>query len=120
MAEYSFTFNGNQTIEINGSNTKNHFIQLYSADTTGLMPSERVFWGDINDTDTILDGYIGILINGTKRYIPVYVGSATTGCCSNLQGEYINDYSSSSFYGWALLSVNGTNKLFVPVYNITP
>jgi hypothetical protein len=79
-------------VETNGSNTKNHFVHLYTGSTIGYTASNKIFYGDYN-TGTINptgpaygDSYQSILVNGTEYWIHLDTGSATTGCCTDVVG----------------------------------
>lgn len=87
IGDPGMVFNSYKTVEINGTNTKNHFIPLYDFDMTGKTASDKTFFGDSGVVVGIQTGWQGIYINGTQYFMPVFSGDATTNCCSNLVGE---------------------------------
>lgn len=81
-----FPFESWLTVELNGTDTKSHFIPLHGGITTGSTPSNKVFYGDTNDLPKARLSYISIIVNGNTFYIPTYTGIPTVSCCSNLIG----------------------------------
>jgi len=123
---YNFTFDRYHTINEPFNMGNDHFILMYSGKIGSKTKSNVVFYGDSGTGDMSFDHYVAVLINGTKYYTPVYAGSSTVGCCSILTGETVGFNSSSSssqavitFAGWALIDVNGTESLWLPLYNLS-
>ena len=81
----SFTLDSYQTVELNGTTTKNHFIPVYNGSTTGKTASDKTFFGDTGTTTTEY-GWQSLIINGTTYYLKVYNGNATTDCSTDLNG----------------------------------
>jgi hypothetical protein len=108
-------------LEINGNATQNNYIRLYSGDTTGqTWDNTNKFYGDITNTDDIFsNGFISIVINGNTYYMPIYSGTNTTQCCSNLVGTQATTATNSfNFVGFALIKVNNTMFRYAPIYTI--
>lgn len=75
--------------EINGSSTKNHYIELFDYRTLGYNASDRDFYGDIWEPGNLtLEGYIKLQVNGSDAWFKIYEGDASTSCCTNLEGEW--------------------------------
>jgi len=77
-------------VEINGSDTKNHYIPLYYHYTPGHTASDRDFWGDIvvSPTNLVEDGFISNVVNGFTKWLHVYTADSSASCCTNLEGVY--------------------------------
>lgn len=91
--ENVFDLIGYLVVEINGSNTKNHFIPLYNHYTTGYTPSNRDFWGCIyapgDLSNLVEDGFISNTINGSPYWLHVYTADAVAcDCCTNVSGTF--------------------------------
>ena len=89
-SESGFTLVGYLCCEINGSNTKNHYIELDSFNTTGYTPSNRDFWGDIvaNPVNLQEAGYLSMIINGNTYWFKVYTADPSSDCCTTLVGTW--------------------------------
>ena len=89
-SESEFNLVGYLCVEINGSNTKNHYIELDSFTTMGYTPSDRDFWGDIVALPGNLAeaGYLSMIINGNTYWLKVYMGDPASSCCTNLEGTW--------------------------------
>lgn len=83
VGSQAFTFSNYSTVEIDSSSTKNHFIPLYTGSTTGYESSDIKFFGDA-DTNKVHTAWQPLIINGEKYYVPIYSGSATTNCCTDM------------------------------------
>ena len=81
----SFTLDSYQTVELNGTVTKNHFIALYNGSTVGKTSSDKIFFGDTS-TETGEYGWQSIIINGSTYYLKVWNGVATSDCVTDLNG----------------------------------
>ena len=107
---------GQLALTINNSVNKDNYITLYDGDTSGqTYDNENRFYGD-NTTDTIIEnGYISIIINGNTYYLPLYKGTNTTDCCSNLVGSYDSGTGVFTYVGWVLIKINGNQFKWTPI-----
>jgi hypothetical protein len=118
--DITFTYDRQLALKLNASANKDNYIMLYSGDTSGQSyDNANRFYGDDTNTDEISsNGYISLVINGAIRYIPVYTGTNTTDCCSNLVGEKVSGEGETfDFVGYALIKVNGGLLRYAPIYN---
>ena len=83
----SFTY---QCVELNGTNTKNHFIRTYIGTSVGYTSSDKTFFGDTG-TATNDHGFQSLIINGTTYWLKVYNGNTTASCCSDLNGTTVTN-----------------------------
>lgn len=85
-----FTLIGYLCVEINGSNTKNHYLPLYNHNIGTSTPSDRDFWGDIvaSPENLVEDGFISMTVNGSTYWLHIYTADPSSSCCTNLQGTF--------------------------------
>ena len=101
--------------DLSGEN-KNNYIALYNGNTLEqTYDNVNKFYGDDTNTDPITEnGLIPITINLTQYYLPLYIGTNTVDCCSNLVG--IKETSGTFTYvGWVLIKVNGNQLKYTPI-----
>jgi len=89
--ENVWDFLGYLVVEINGSNSKDKFLPLYSH--YNYISSDRDFWGCIYTDPKDLLGlqeyaYLSMVVNGETYWMKIYETSLPVACdcCSNLQG----------------------------------
>ena len=113
-----FTYDRKLALTINdfGGVNKDNYIILYSGDTGGQSyDNVNKFYGDDANADPIVaNGYCPITINSGTYYMPVYSGTNTTDCCSNLTSP--SESGTFTFAGYALIKVNGNLLLYTPIY----
>jgi hypothetical protein len=85
---------GYLTVESNGTSTKDHFLAVYSGDTTGYEASDKIFYGDYN-SGGISGGsnkyYQSININNVEYWIRIDEGVATSSCCTDVIGTEVHE-----------------------------
>ena len=90
LAPQAFPFNEYVTVENNGTNTKNHFIETYTGSITGKTSSDKTFFGDYGDAAAKTTSHFQLLlVNGVAYWLKILTGNATTGCCTDLYGEMV-------------------------------
>ena len=111
------TASGQLALTINGGANKDNYITLYTGDTSGqTYDNGNRFYGDDTNSDKIkANGYITLPINGTTYYIPLYIGTNTTDCCSNLVGTYDSGQGAFTYVGWVLIKINGYLLRWTPI-----
>jgi len=82
-------FDSYQTVELNGTTTKDHFITLCSGSTVGYTSSDKTFFGDTTANPTSDDDWMSLFINGSQYWFQVRQGTATTDCCSDVNGTRV-------------------------------
>lgn len=87
-AQPSFVPHSYRTVDINGTTTKDHFIQVYTGSTTGKTSSDKVFYGDAG-TGSVRKGWQSIVVNGMTLWTQVWSGTATSSCCTDMNGTSI-------------------------------
>ena len=88
----SFTIYGYLCVEVNGSNTKDQFLPLYTSTESGTA-SDRDFWGCIYDASDLSyltqAGFLSMQINGTEYWMKIYTAyPVACDCCTNLSGTW--------------------------------
>ena len=90
LAPQAFPFFNYVTVENNGTNTKNHFIQTYTGSTVGKTASNKTFFGDYGDLAAKTTSHFQLLlVNGVAYWLKILTGNATTGCCTDLYGQMV-------------------------------
>jgi hypothetical protein len=79
-------FDSYQTVELNGTTTKDHFIKLCNGPTTGYTASDKTFFGDTTANPTTDDDWMSLIVNGITYWFQVRQGTATTDCCTDING----------------------------------
>jgi hypothetical protein len=108
---------GQLALTINDGENKDNYIALYDGDTSGqTYDNTNRFYGDTTNNDPITEnGYISILINENTYYVPLYKGTNTTDCCSNLVGSYDSGIGVFTYVGWVLIKINGNKFKWTPI-----
>lgn len=116
----TFTPSSLINVNINSVDTKDRYLQLFTANVDGdTYDTNRVIWGNTDGSSTVTsDGFISIIVNSSTYYIRKYLGDVKVDCCSSINGI---DTATGTFtsYGFVLVLINGTDERYLELYTIS-
>lgn len=113
-------YDGGLILQVNRDFLKNNYLPIYnhaSLESLNADP-EKVFYGERRTgLNTLLFGYISIIVNGDTFYTPVHRSKRTSCEVSNLSGVF--DFNSSfTQYGYMPIHINETQKGFIELFTL--